>query len=133
MSIACVFHVSRTRISCLLHVCRAGRMVNISTENVVIEGNDLSGGHGVAIGSETSGWIRHVCTLFGHLGGCRRATAEGPVAEGRVADAEGPVADAEGHVADAGVSTARTCITCAAWKMGAMRPAWSVRWVAWPT
>ena len=38
----------------------SGRLVNISTENVLLDGNDFVAGHGVAIGSETSGWIRHV-------------------------------------------------------------------------
>ena len=37
-----------------------GRMVNISTENVLIEQNLITGGHGVAIGSETAGWVRDV-------------------------------------------------------------------------
>ena len=43
----------------------SGRMVNISTRFVVIEGNRLApmdglAGHGIAFGSETSGWIRDV-------------------------------------------------------------------------
>jgi exo-poly-alpha-galacturonosidase len=38
----------------------SGREVGISTENVLIENNFLANGHGVAIGSETSGWIRDV-------------------------------------------------------------------------
>ena len=35
----------------------SGRMVNISTRNILIEKNDFQAGHGVSIGSETSGWI----------------------------------------------------------------------------
>ena len=38
----------------------SGRMVNISTENVLIEQNVFNGGHGIAVGSETSGWVRDV-------------------------------------------------------------------------
>ena len=38
----------------------SGRMVNISTENVLAEANIFERGHGVSIGSETSGWIRNV-------------------------------------------------------------------------
>ena len=37
---------------------RGDQMVNISTENVLIERNKFVSGHGVAIGSETSGWVR---------------------------------------------------------------------------
>ena len=53
----------------------SGRMVNISTQNVLAEKNSFLKGHGVSIGSETSGWVRtqlsrtesaqtrqHVCT-----------------------------------------------------------------------
>ena len=35
-------------------------MVNISTQNVLAERNFFEKGHGVSIGSETSGWIRNV-------------------------------------------------------------------------
>ena len=38
----------------------SGRMVNISTQNVLVERNVFQKGHGVSIGSETSGWIRNV-------------------------------------------------------------------------
>lgn len=38
----------------------SGRLVNVSSENVLIERITLIAGHGVAIGSETSGWIRGV-------------------------------------------------------------------------
>jgi polygalacturonase len=38
----------------------SGRMVNISTENVMIEKNVFVAGHGIAFGSETSGWVRSV-------------------------------------------------------------------------
>ena len=35
-------------------------MVNISTQNVLAENNIFKQGHGVSIGSETSGWVRNV-------------------------------------------------------------------------
>eukprot|EP00040_Diaphanoeca_grandis_P005346 m.32462 g.32462 ORF g.32462 m.32462 type:complete len:462 (+) comp16649_c0_seq1:163-1548(+) len=38
----------------------SGRMVNISTQNVLAEQNYFLKGHGVSIGSETSGWVRNV-------------------------------------------------------------------------
>lgn len=38
----------------------SGLMVNISTQNVLLEDNDFYQGHGVSIGSETSGWVRNV-------------------------------------------------------------------------
>lgn len=38
----------------------SGLMVNISTQNVLAERNHFEKGHGVSIGSETSGWIRNV-------------------------------------------------------------------------
>lgn len=38
----------------------SGRMVNISTVNVLAENNFYLKGHGVSIGSETSGWVRNV-------------------------------------------------------------------------
>lgn len=38
----------------------SGRLVNISTVNVLAERNRFRKGHGVTIGSETSGWIRNV-------------------------------------------------------------------------
>jgi len=38
----------------------SGLMVNISTQNVLAERNLFEKGHGVSIGSETSGWIRNV-------------------------------------------------------------------------
>ena len=34
----------------------SGRQVNISTQNVLAERNAFLKGHGVSIGSETSGW-----------------------------------------------------------------------------
>ena len=37
----------------------SGRMVNISTQNVLLERNAFRAGHGVSIGSETGGWIRN--------------------------------------------------------------------------
>jgi len=45
-----------------IKACRdwTGRLDNISTENVLVEQNDFLVGHGVSIGSETSGWIRNV-------------------------------------------------------------------------
>lgn len=47
----------------------SGRLVNISTENVLIERNTFNAGHGVAIGSETSGWIRDVVVRENLLNG----------------------------------------------------------------
>lgn len=38
----------------------SGRMVNISTQNVLAENNLFLKGHGVSIGSETSGWVRNI-------------------------------------------------------------------------
>lgn len=38
----------------------SGLMVNISTQNVLAERNTFLSGHGVSIGSETSGWVRNV-------------------------------------------------------------------------
>jgi len=38
----------------------SGRMVNISTQNVLAEQNYFLKGHGVSIGSETSGWVRNI-------------------------------------------------------------------------
>ena len=38
----------------------SGRMVNVSTRNVLLERNAFRAGHGVSIGSETGGWITNV-------------------------------------------------------------------------
>jgi len=38
----------------------SGRMVNISTRNVLVERNVFKEGHGISIGSETSGWVLDV-------------------------------------------------------------------------
>lgn len=38
----------------------SGRKVNISTQNVLVERNIFKLGHGVSIGSETSGWVRNI-------------------------------------------------------------------------
>jgi polygalacturonase len=38
----------------------SGIMTNISTQNVLAEQNTFLKGHGVSIGSETSGWVRNV-------------------------------------------------------------------------
>eukprot|EP01065_Artemidia_motanka_P027529 TRINITY_DN32717_c0_g1_i1.p1 TRINITY_DN32717_c0_g1~~TRINITY_DN32717_c0_g1_i1.p1 ORF type:complete len:456 (+),score=140.37 TRINITY_DN32717_c0_g1_i1:57-1370(+) len=38
----------------------SGRMVNISSANILAEQNHFKQGHGVSIGSETSGWVRNV-------------------------------------------------------------------------
>ena len=38
----------------------SGLMVNISTQNVLVERNVFRQGHGISIGSETSGWVRNV-------------------------------------------------------------------------
>jgi polygalacturonase len=53
----------RTRDDCLslkAGMDWSGRMVNISTENILIANNAFSYGHAISIGSETSGWIRDV-------------------------------------------------------------------------
>ena len=47
----------------------SGRMVNISTTNVLAEQNVFQQGHGVSIGSETSGWIRNVTIRDSNLDG----------------------------------------------------------------
>ena len=44
-------------------------MVNISTTNVLAEQNVFQQGHGVSIGSETSGWIRNVTIRDSNLDG----------------------------------------------------------------
>ena len=51
----------------------SGRMVNISTTNVLVEDNLFKAGHGVSIGSETSGWVRNVTIRQGTLSGTDRA------------------------------------------------------------
>ena len=51
----------------------SGRQVNISTTNVLVEGNLFRAGHGVSIGSETSGWVRNVTVRGGTLVGTDRA------------------------------------------------------------
>jgi len=38
----------------------SGRMVNVSTENVLVQNNLFLGGHGISVGSETSGWLRDI-------------------------------------------------------------------------
>jgi polygalacturonase len=50
----------------------SGRMVNISTRNVLIEANDFRAGHGVSIGSETSGWIQDVVIRDSNMSGTDR-------------------------------------------------------------
>lgn len=47
----------------------SGRMVNISTQNVLAENNYFLKGHGVSIGSETSGWVRNVTIRNSKLDG----------------------------------------------------------------
>lgn len=51
----------------------SGRMVNISTTNVLIEENHFKAGHGVSIGSETSGWIQNVIVRNSNMSGTDRA------------------------------------------------------------
>ena len=48
-------------------------MVNISTQNVLAERNTFLKGHGVSIGSETSGWIRNVTVRDSRLDGTNLA------------------------------------------------------------
>jgi hypothetical protein len=59
----------------------SGRMVNISTQNVLAERNRFHAGHGVSIGSETSGWVRNVTfrnsTLHGTNWAVRIKSARG--------------------------------------------------------
>ena len=62
----------RTRDDCLslkAGMDWSGRMVNISTENVLIAGNAFSNGHAISIGSETSGWIRDIAVRNNTLRG----------------------------------------------------------------
>jgi len=51
----------------------SGIMVNISTQNVLAERNYFLKGHGVSIGSETSGWIRNVTIRDSELDGTNLA------------------------------------------------------------
>eukprot|EP00911_Craspedida_sp_UC1_P002381 UC1_evm2s1780 len=51
----------------------SGIMVNISTENVLVENNVFRQGHGVSIGSETSGWVRNVTIRNSALAGTNTA------------------------------------------------------------
>eukprot|EP00658_Telonema_sp_P-2_P066314 TRINITY_DN55363_c0_g1_i2.p1 TRINITY_DN55363_c0_g1~~TRINITY_DN55363_c0_g1_i2.p1 ORF type:complete len:391 (-),score=60.19 TRINITY_DN55363_c0_g1_i2:253-1425(-) len=51
----------------------SGRMVNISTANVLADKNYFLKGHGVSIGSETSGWIRNVTIRDSKLNGTNLA------------------------------------------------------------
>ena len=51
----------------------SGRMVNISTVNVLATGNHFRQGHGVSIGSETSGWIRNVTIRDSRVNGTNLA------------------------------------------------------------
>jgi hypothetical protein len=51
----------------------SGIMVNISTENVLAESNIFKLGHGVSIGSETSGWVRNVTIRDSVLDGTNTA------------------------------------------------------------
>ena len=48
-------------------------MVNISTQNVLAENNYFLKGHGVSIGSETSGWVRNVTIRNSRLDGTNLA------------------------------------------------------------
>ena len=48
-------------------------MVNISTQNVLAEENYFLKGHGVSIGSETSGWVRNVTIRNSQLDGTNLA------------------------------------------------------------
>merc|ERR1712023_519010 len=50
----------------------SGLMVNISTQNVLIESNTFKEGHGVSIGSETSGWVRNITVRNSSLLGTDR-------------------------------------------------------------
>lgn len=47
----------------------SGLMVNISTQNILVETNSFAAGHGVSIGSETSGWVRDVVVRDSELHG----------------------------------------------------------------
>jgi polygalacturonase len=51
----------------------SGRQVNISTQNVLAEQNSFLKGHGVSIGSETSGWIRNITIRDSKLDGTNLA------------------------------------------------------------
>ena len=51
----------------------SGRMVNISSRNILIEDNDFIAGHGVSIGSETSAWIHDVTIRRSNMSGTDRA------------------------------------------------------------
>jgi len=51
----------------------SGRMVNISTVNVLATRNYFLKGHGVSIGSETSGWVKNVTISDSRLHGTNLA------------------------------------------------------------
>lgn len=51
----------------------SGIMVNISTSNILAERNVFRAGHGVSIGSETSGWVTNVTIRDSILQGTQRA------------------------------------------------------------
>jgi len=51
----------------------SGREVNISTRNVLAEFNHFKSGHGVSIGSETSGWVLDVVIRNSILDGTNKA------------------------------------------------------------
>mmetsp|Transcript_12717 Transcript_12717/g.40325 ORF Transcript_12717/g.40325 Transcript_12717/m.40325 type:complete len:466 (+) Transcript_12717:48-1445(+) len=51
----------------------SGRMINISTRNVLAEHNYYKRGHGISIGSETSGWVYDVSIRDSFLDGTKHA------------------------------------------------------------
>merc|ERR1712194_78743 len=51
----------------------SGIMVNVSTQNVLAEKNRFLQGHGVSIGSETSGWVRNITIRDSFLNGTNLA------------------------------------------------------------
>jgi polygalacturonase len=56
----------------------SGRLVNISTVNVLAEQNEIIQGHGITIGSETAGWIRNVTIRDSAFGGAVRTNKTTP-------------------------------------------------------
>lgn len=47
----------------------SGRLVNISTANVLAERNQIIKGHGITIGSETAAWVRNITVRDSDFGG----------------------------------------------------------------
>lgn len=70
--------VTRVHLARLLLGVQSGRdwsgiMVNVSTQHILAENNVFRQGHGVSIGSETSGWVRNVVIRNSYCNGTNTA------------------------------------------------------------